>query len=100
MNIPKALSDACVWFLRDLEEDIPPNQDWIDYAIGHLSNTEKAEAAAFLDELLDSSLSDQELKDIWFEAEARIGFMDESHYRVIFDEMRRRMKGEVPQLKF
>lgn len=100
MIIPKAFKDACVWFMSDIEEDIPRGQDMIGFAIDRLDEREKAEARAFLDQILSQDLSDKELSDIWFRGGARIGVVDESHYRVILDEMRRRLAGEAPNFKF
>ncbi|MBI1867665.1 MAG: hypothetical protein HYS06_05145 [Methylocystis sp.] len=86
--------------MSDIEDDIPQGQDMISFAINRLDEREKAEARAFLDQILGQSLSDKELSDIWFRGGARIGFMDESHYRMILDEMRRRLAGAPASFEF
>jgi hypothetical protein len=91
MIVPKAFTDMCVWFMSEIEEDIPSGRDMIAYAIGHLSDGQKKEAAAFIDRILSSGYADQELIDIWFHSGARVGLVNDADYRKLFEEIRRRL---------
>lgn len=100
MLAPKAFEDICVWFMSDIEEDIPKGQDMITYAISHLDERQKIEAKTFLDQILSSGYADQELIDIWFRSGARIGLVNEADYRRLFEEIRRRLGGATPSFEF
>ncbi len=97
---PKALWNLCVWFNRDLEDSIPTDQDWIDFAISHLKDNEKAEAITFLEDRLSAGLSDEEFEELWFSAYGMMGFQPIKCYRFMFEELLKRMKGEPASFKF
>lgn len=92
-SIPEAFSDMAVWFMFEVEGDIPAGQDYVAYAIGHLDDRQKTDAERFIDGLLRQELSDRELSDIWFRAGARMGFVNESDYRAVLTEIQRRLLG-------
>lgn len=94
MQPPQAMYDICAMFDRHFKDDIPDDKDWIDFAVYKLNVDQKVEAIDFLDAILSGPLSDNNLEDIWFNSCARIGFEPNTAYRVIFEEMRRRLKGE------
>lgn len=94
MIVPQSFWNMCVWFNRELEEDIPEGSDDIDYAISNIDQREKQEVRDFLAQTLTSDLSDEELEDIWFRGGALVGFVDRRHYRVYLEEISRRLKSE------
>lgn len=94
MLVPDAFWNMCCWFDLELEEDIPVDSDDISYAIRHLSAEEKRIVRDFLAELLTGDPSDKELEAVWFHGGARVGFVDQQHYRVYLEEIWRRLKAE------
>lgn len=96
---PEPLRNLCVWFNNDLEDIVPADQDWIDFAISHLKGDEKAAAIAFLEERLSAGLSDEQFEELWFSAYAMMGFEPVKCYRFIFEELLKRMKGEAASFK-
>ena len=96
MQLPQAMYDICANFDRHFKDDILNDEDWIDFAIHRLNHSQKTEAINFLEAILSEPLSDKNLEDVWFNSCARFGFEPNTAYREIFNEMRRRLKGEKP----
>jgi hypothetical protein len=99
MIAPKGFEKMCSWLMVEIEEEIPKDQDMIAFAIQQLDDCERKETKLFLDDVLGQKISDKELIDIWFRAGARLGFVDEAHYRPILEEIRRRLAGDAPSFK-
>jgi formate dehydrogenase maturation protein FdhE len=99
MNVPKGFKKICSWLMVEIEEDIPKDQDMIAFAIEQLDDYEREEAKQFLNYVLSQKTSDKELIDIWFHSGARLGFVDEAHYRPVLEEIRRRLAGDAPSFR-
>jgi hypothetical protein len=83
----------CVWFMSDMAEDVRDGQDMIDFALARLTDGERRDSKAFLEEILGEGLSDRDLIDIWFLAGARIGFVDDADYRKVLRKMLNRLSA-------
>lgn len=88
MVIPEAFKELCGYIHQDVGHDDSNPENWIEFALRHLSDEDCGVVRRFLDDLFQRSIGDRELQDIWFSSGAEIYFPDANHLRGFLSLMR------------
>jgi hypothetical protein len=69
MQVPKEFREVAVRMHQDIDLVLQPGDDLIDY-LGRSTPPNRGAVVSFIDELLSSDLSGEELIDVWIKAGA------------------------------
>ena len=77
----KAMNEFCRLFHQDCELYGPTWEDMIATVVKMMGGAKARELHAYLQELLNSDLTDEELSDLWDRSRSEVGFGDGANHR-------------------
>jgi hypothetical protein len=92
MKIPQEFKHLALRMHTDIDLVLPPDGDPFDYLLRGVTLPERPIAAEFIDALLASNLSDEELVTAWIDAGAAVAACEDdivSFLRELRDRLRR-----------
>jgi hypothetical protein len=93
-NEPDPLRTLCTWVMPELEDEVLPGQDLLDFAISCVPVSEREKIARQIEQILSKHPSDQELKDLWLNSGARLLFEEPEFYPHLYLELKNRLQGK------
>jgi hypothetical protein len=99
-NEPDSLKSLCSWIMSELEDDVLPGDDLLDFAISCVPVSERQKIAIKIEQILSRHPSGEELKKLWLDSGARVAFVEPDFYPHLFLELKNRLQGKPPTFQF